>query len=250
MINNKYLYFTSSISDFNTHKVYGAIIRFSLDDLGNNTNVRYDAKLDLDVKSITPVDGANNPEYFGTHLSNDTSKMKVYSWKDNSNTTEEQIVNISAWNDIHNTEYCTTRSDLWWCKAHTSSKIRSAWLYDNTINFLWNAVVTYDKGKTWHPYVDVATFKLRKNMKYERKYYLVDNSKEWVFGAVTPDKNNRLGIIAYYVTTNSTNPYFNLAFGLFNHTSNKWDLGTLVPSTSNMPVRDEHNRTDYTWGIS
>ena len=104
VINNKYLYFTSSISNYNTHKVYGAIIRFSLNDLGNNTNVRYDAKLDLDVKSITPVDGANNPQYFGTHLSNDTSKMKVYSWKDNSNTTEEQIVKISAWNDIHNTE--------------------------------------------------------------------------------------------------------------------------------------------------
>ena len=149
--------------------------------------------------------------------------------KDKSNTTEEQIVNISAWNDIHNTEYFYHKIRLWWCKAHTSSKIRSAWLYDNTINFLWNAVVTYDKGKTWHPYVDVATFKLGKNMKYERKYYLVDNSKEWVFGAVTPNKNNRLGIIAYYVTTNNTNPYFNLAFGLFNHTSNKWDLGTLVP---------------------
>ena len=78
----------------------------------NNTNVRYDAKLDLDVKSITPVDGANNPLYFGTHLSNDTSKMKVYSWKDNSNTTKEQIVNISAWNDIHNTEYCPAKIRL------------------------------------------------------------------------------------------------------------------------------------------
>ncbi|TLX89573.1 MAG: hypothetical protein E6K94_09720 [Thaumarchaeota archaeon] len=246
--NNKYLYITSSIIDRNTHNAYGSIIRFTLNDLGNNTNARFDAKLDRDVKSITPVDGANNPQYFGTHLPNDTSKMKIYSWNDNSNYAREQIVNISPWNDIHNLEYCIPTSDLWWCKAHTSSKIRSAWLYDNTINFLWNAVVTYDRGKNWHPYIDVATFQLGKKMSYERKYHLADESKEWVFGAATPDNKGRLGLIAFYVTNNSSNPYFNLGFGIFNQASDKWDFGSLVRSTSYMPVLNKTNGPDYNWG--
>ena len=95
VINNKYLYFTSSIIAFetqNTSKTYGSIIRFSLNDLGNETNAKYDAKLDRGVTSITPVDGSNNPVYFGTHLGNDTSKMKIYSWNDNSDSTKEKIV--------------------------------------------------------------------------------------------------------------------------------------------------------------
>ena len=247
VINDKYLYFTSSIGVFDTSEIYGSIIRFSLSDLANKTNARYDAKLDRDVKSITPVDGSNDPVYFGTHLRNDTSKMKIYSWNDNSNSTKERIVQISAWNDIHNKDYCTANSDLWWCKAHTSSKIRSSWLYNNTINFLWNAVTTYDGGKKWLPYVDGATFRLDKNMAYERKYYLADRSKGWVFGAAIPDSKNRLGMIAFYVT-NSTYPAFNLGFGIFNHTSDKWDVVRLASSISHMPVLGKNNRTDYTWG--
>jgi len=247
VINDKYLYFTSSIGVFAASETYGSIIRFSLGDLAENTNARYVAKLDREVNSITPVDGSKNPVYFGTHLRNDTSKMKVYSWNDNSNSTKQKIVRISAWNDIHNKEYCTETSDLWWCKAHTSSKIRSSWIYKNTINFLWNAVTTYDRGRTWVPYVDSATFRLDKNMAYERKYYLADRSKGWVFGAATPDSKNRLGMIAFY-ETNSTHPAFNLAFGKFNHDSHKWEVVRLASSTSHLPVLDNNNRTDYTWG--
>jgi hypothetical protein len=247
VVNNKYLYFTSSIGEFDTSETYGSIVRFSLNDLGNNTIVRYDAKLDRDVKQITPVDGSKNPVYFGSHLGNDTSKMKIYSWNDNSNSTEEKIVRISAWNDIHNNKICKKTPDLWWCKAQTSSKIRSSWLYKNTINFLWNAVVTYDGGRKWLPYVDGATFKLDRDMAYERKYYLADRSKGWVFGAATPDSKNRLGMIAFY-DTNSKHPAFKLGFGIFNHNSHKWDVVSLATSTSRMPVLNESSKWDYTWG--
>jgi hypothetical protein len=247
VINDKYLYFTSSIGVFAASETYGSIIRFSLRELADNTNASFVAKLDREVSSITPVDGSKNPVYLGTHLRNDTSKMKIYSWNDNSNSTKEKIVRISAWNDIHNRKYCTATSDLWWCEAHTSSKIRSSWLYKNTINFLWNAIVTYDGGRKWLPYVDSATFRFDKNMAYERKYHLADRSKAWVFGAATPDSKNRLGMIAFY-ETNSTHPEFNLAFGKFNHASHKWDVVKLASSTSHMPVLDNNNRTDYTWG--
>jgi hypothetical protein len=248
VINGKYLYFTSSIIDIDTSETYGSIIRFSLNDLGNNTNARYDAMLDREVKSITPVDGSKNPVYFGTHLRNDTSKMKIYSWNDNSNTTNEKIVRISAWNDIHNKEFCTESSNLWWCKAHTSSKIRSSWLYKNTIDFVWNAVTTYDGGRKWIPYVDGATFKIDKNMAYERKFYLADRSKGWVFGAATPDSKNRLGIVAFYVTNNNTHPVFNFGFGKYNHNSHKWDIVRVASSITHMPVLNETNGIDYTWG--
>lgn len=248
IVNDKYLYFTSSVADFFTGKTYGAIIRFSLNDLGNHTTVNFDAKLDREVISITPVDGTSNPVYLGTHLPNDTSKMKIYSWTDNSNFTHEKIVNINPWNDIHNAEYCNTESKLWWCQAHTSSKIRNAWLFNNTISFLWNAVITYDNGKTWQPFIDAATFDLNNNMTYTRKYYLSNDSIPWVFGAATPDDNNRLGLIAYYITNNNTNPYLNLAFGVFNHTNNKWDLDEVIWSNLHLPVIDKNNKANYDWG--
>lgn len=247
-VNDKYLYFTSSVADFFTGKTYGSVIRFSLNDLGNQTTVNFDAKLDKEVIAITPVDGTTNPVYLGTHLPNDTSKMKIYSWADNSNFTHEKIVNIDPWNDIHNSEYCNSESKLWWCKAHTSSKIRNAWLFNNTINFLWNAVITHNNGKTWQPFIDVATFDLNNNMTYARKYYLTDESIPWVFGASIPDNNDRLGLIAYYITNNNTNPYLNLAFGVFNHTSNKWDLEEVLWSNLHLPVIDKNNKLNYDWG--
>jgi len=245
--NDKYLYLTSGVFDYGSNKNYGSIVRFSLNDLGNLTATDFTSKLDEEVKDITPVDGTQNPVYFGTHLPDNSSKMKIYSWEDNSNSTIEQYVNIQPWNDIHNSEICGLDSELWWCKAHTSSKIRSSWLYNNSINFLWNAVVTYDNGTDWHPYIDVATFDLD-TMSYERKYHLSDESIPWIFGAAIPGKNGLLGIIGYYTSNNYTNPYLHFAFGIFDHTDNKWKMTKLLSSSNPLPVINEDGKKDYNWG--
>jgi hypothetical protein len=108
---------------------------------------------------------------------------------------------------------------------------------------MWNSITTYDNGVTWRPYIEVATFNLNKNMSYERKYHIADNFKPWIFGSAVPNVKGELGAIAYYFTSNNSdpniNPYLNLAFGKFNHSSNKWDMISLI---------NENMRYDYNFG--
>ena len=261
VISKDYLYLTSSlVVGENCEKEYGTIFRISLDDLSNSLKrldptIPYHVILDRNVTAITPVDAAaGRTTYFGAHLKNN-SLMKLYEWKEDSNSFTNQSVHIAPWNDIHNLQICgsnPTNSDLWWCKANTSSRIRSAWLHNNTLNFLWNSVTTFDNGSTWKPYIDVATFNLGNNMSYERKYYVADNCRPWIFGAAMPNANDDLGIVAYYVTGNdgdvNINPYLNLAFGLFNHTTNKWSMMSLINSSSSIPVKNEEMKDDYNFG--
>ncbi|HJR83750.1 MAG TPA: hypothetical protein VJ772_00120 [Nitrososphaeraceae archaeon] len=260
ILTNDFAYITSSlvIGD-NCEREYGTILRISLNDLSNSLNrlskLTYTAVLDRNVTGIAPIDGSyNDTAYFGAHLKN-TSNMKIIKWEEDSNAITNQTVSIAPWNNIRNSDYCGTDpsdSDLWWCKAHTSSRIRSAWLYNDSLNFMWNAITTYDNGATWKPYIDVATFNINNNMSYDRKYHIADASKQWIFGSAIPSFRGDLGVIAYYVTSNNTdpdiNPYFNLAFGQFNHSSSRWDMIPLINSTHSIPVKDEKNNDDHNFG--
>lgn len=253
VLSNNFFYFTTSVLDALEGNEYAIIIRCPLIefnaalDLPTHParNVQCDLILDREVKAITPVSGATDPMYFGAHITGITSKMKIYTWYERSSSIGKTIINITEWNNINNREICSIDSQNWWCQANTSSRIRSAWLHDNSINFMWNAIGTYD-GNTWKPYVDSASFDLNNNMTYERKYYITDNLRQWVFGAATSN-NNKIGTTAFY-TTDNHNPFLNLAFGIFNSTNNKWELMQVLNSTSSLPVLNEENRSDYNWG--
>lgn len=261
ILSKDYLYLTSSLTvGEHCEKEYGAILRVPLSNLSDSLNnikseISVDAILDRNVTGIAPVNGFyNSSVFFGAHIKN-TSQMKVYEWNEDTNSFSNKTVSIAPWNNIHSAEYCGTdrsRSDTWWCKANTSSRIRSAWLYENSLHFMWNSVTTYDNGVTWKPYIDVASFDIKRNMTYERKYYIADNFKPWIFGSAVPNVKGELGVIAYYYTSNNSNPnidpYLNLAFGKFNHSSNKWDMISLINSSATLPVKDENMNKDYNFG--
>lgn len=273
VIGNQYLYLTTSIKHCfgapQTCGLYGAIIRFALDDFESviedpsNSRIKYDAILDKSVTSIAAVDHSTNPMYFGAHVPWDSRtpndlKIKIYQWYTNSSTIDKDNitqVKIDKWNPIQNDVYC---SDFlfWWCAADTNDKIRSAWMYNNTINFLWNSVTTYDNGRSWIPYIDVATFNVS-DLKYSHKYYVTQKSVPWIFGAASPNSKGQLGIIAYYVDNNITNsdiyPYLNLAFGIFNEDKQKWEMVPIINSTASLPVINPINnnkdlKKEYNFG--
>jgi hypothetical protein len=254
VIGKNYLYITAS-TVLSCSKAYGTIFRLSLNDLGNSTlnkdhlSFHYDVILDRNVTAISPVDAASDPMYFGSQMPNNDA-MKLYIWYENMSSPTNRTVNIDHWNDIHNANSCGENSQSWWCRANTSSHIRSAWLFNHSINFLWNALTTYDKGMTWMPYTDVATFKLDNNMSYERKYYLADPSTEWIFGSAIPNDRQDLGIITFYVNSSAessaiVHPHLNLAFGVYNLTENKWDMMPLINSSSSLPVINETGGLEY-----
>ncbi|HET7283448.1 MAG TPA: hypothetical protein VFI70_02075, partial [Nitrososphaeraceae archaeon] len=261
ILSKNYLYLTSSVVvGQNCEKEYGAILRIPLDNLSNALNnpysvIPYYAVLDRNVTAIAPVDAGNSTSvYFGAHLK-DNASMKIYEWKEGLNSMTNQTVSVAPWNNIHNSEFCglnPSNSEKWWCKANTNTRIRSTWFYNDSLNFMWNSIISYDNGSTWKPYIDVATFDINRNMSYQRKYYVADDSRPWIFGAAIPNDRGDLGIIAYYVTSNNmdpnVNPYLNLAFGTFNQTTNKWDMKPLVNSSEALPVKNEEMKHDYNFG--
>jgi hypothetical protein len=266
VISKDYLYISGSlVVGDNCQNEYGTIIRIPLNDLSNSLDyppphtISYYTVLDRNVTAISPIDGISNATaYFGAHLKN-SSQMKIYEWKENSNSLTNKTISIAPWTDIHNSKVCNNNSSksdkfLWWCEANTSSRIRSAWLYNDTLNFAWNALATNNNGSTWYPYIDVATFNINKNMSYERKYYVTDNTRPWIFGTAIPNAKGDLGILAYYITSKginsnpNINPYFNLAFGIFNNHTNKWEMMSIADSSSPLPVKDEKGNKDYNFG--
>jgi hypothetical protein len=267
VIANGFLYITTSVfnNDVNPMRVYGAIFRIAIDDLNSELqpsdpvlesaspkDLRYELVLDRNVTAITPVDGASDPMYFGAHVPSNVSAMKIYEWPTNTNIPTARMVSITPWNSINNKDICVPSSVDWWCKAKTSSRIRSAVLLNNTVNFWWNALTTYDKGTTWIPFIDSASFVLDKNLAYERKYYLSTQSTPWLFGAAASNKNSAVGIGAYYVDSRNSDsrqrPYLNFAFGLFNDTSNKWNMIPVINSSAPLPILNETSARDYNFG--
>lgn len=252
-LGNKYLYMTTSLINENENKSYGVILRFPLNDLGNFTASSYGTFLDREVDGIIPVEGLgkNNTAYFGAQIPVTNDKIRIYEWAENSREPKFHDVRIDSWNDIHNTEYCGASSVYWWCKANfADSRIRSAWLFKNSINFLWNSVATNGNGTTWNPYIEIATIKLDDNFTYDNsaKYRVVDKNHTWIYASVVPSIDGRLGVAAFTTSGNASNPYMNLAFGVFNDTIKKWEMTDLVNSSFTLPVINDEGNEDFNWG--
>jgi hypothetical protein len=257
VLTDRYLYLTTSV--YSDNAKYGLIFRLSLDDLSNSldrqadnrTAINYELKLDRDVETVAPIDGASDPMYFGTHLPNNTALMKIYSWFNNSTSLNSTEIAVTPWNGIKNRAACAN-PEWWWCNANITSRITSAWLSDNTINFLWNAIISYDRGSSWLPYIDSATFYVNDSLRYERKYHLADSNTFWVFGAVSPNNQGDLGVGALYVDTrlngSLSSPYVNYAFGVFDETKNKWGMMPIINSSAPLPVQNEKGKEDYNIG--
>ncbi len=255
-VTDKFYYLTTTVYDLNEGKQYGLITRFSLDDLANSIDnptrvFNYEVVLDRGVKQITPVNGASNPMSFGAQLLNESS-MKLYFWYNDLSAPINISKPISPWTAINDPKMCHPNLETWWCKANTDSRIRSAWMLGNSINFMWNALGSFDNGTTWIPYVDSATFHLGKKDPYERKYLISEKNRPWTFGAASPAVNGDLGASAYYIDMDKPDlfnkTYFNHAFGVFNNTSNKWDMMQIINSTFPLPVKNEENTYDYNFG--
>jgi hypothetical protein len=257
VLTDKYLYMTTSVYDDNAK--YGMVFRFSLDDLsdsidqpaGDRTAINYEFVLDRNVETIAPVDGASNPMYFGSHLPRNNTIMRIYTWFDDSPSLNSTDVEITPWNNIKNRAACTN-PDRWWCNANTSSRVTSAWMSENTVNFMWNAILSYNRGDSWLPYIDSATLYVNESLGYERRYHLADPNNFWIYGAASPSKAGDLGVSAFYVDTSAPNstaqPYMNFAFGVFNNTENTWEMMPILNSSAPLPVLNEERNKDYNFG--
>ena len=103
---------------------------------------------------------------------------------------------------------------------------------------------------SWIPYIEVATFKLGGNLTYDNntKYRVTDKEHAWLYGSAMPSADGRLSVVAYTTSGNASSPHMNLAFGIFNDITKKWDMTSLINSSHALPVINDEGKEDFNWG--
>lgn len=258
------LYITTSVYDVFGEALNGVILRIPLNPLSSDLNMlqsihapasrfNYEIILDKEVNQILPVQGSPNPIYFGAQVPFSNSEMKIYQWTENDPDIQSTILEIEPYNKINNENICNSGGNVsyWWCYGNTDSRLRSAWFFQNSLNFLWNSVTSYDSGQTWIPYVDSVTFYIDQDYYQEKKYHLADNSTGWLFGSGTSNYG-KIGVGALYYDLNTSNgqsnPLINYAFGKYNDHIGKWEMSKFFESSHPLPVIDENGNADFNIG--
>jgi hypothetical protein len=230
------------------------MLRISLDDLASRSGIGpafeyyIDETLPPTSHTFTPVQGANNTMYWGVHLS--TSKMRLYEWADSerNNTVQSFDRDVPAWTLLTRGDgECTGPSDQNWC-GRGQSKIRGAFMANNTIGFFWDTAKggLSENGATFpYPYINAATFDTTNNMTYVGRPYLWSPTFAWMYGFGSPDDQGNVAIQAVY----GGGPYSpSVAAGVgsdFSGESSPWNM-IQVANGTNGPTLTSFSRPS--WG--
>lgn len=211
-LSNKYLYITMNMIQHHPSEdpefLRPIILRILLDDLARtdaNIGPAYeyydDTSLPNSSHTFTPIQGASDKMYWAIHLSND--KMRIYEWPDSLPRTAVKIFDrsVPAWTPLNRLEgECPGPDGNNWC-VRGMSKIRGAFMSNDTIGFLWDA---NKGGKSINnatfpfPYIDAATFDTDDNMTYSGRPYLWSPDFAWMYGFASPDELGNVAIQAFY----------------------------------------------------
>ena len=215
------------------------ILKWSLDSLAKaaptNIKVRYlEYLLDQDhpIKSmhtITPVQGASNIMFFGTHLTND--RMRIFKWVDTSDRIEQFDQSIDPWQPSEaGSMLCKSKDGNNWC-GRADNRILSGWVRGDTVGFIWN--VGQGKGFAY-PYINAATFSIR-DMSYTGRPYVWHSDYAWMYGFTSPNKRG-LALVAF-VGGGALYPTVNFAIAdNYVHPPPGWVMYWIASST-NAPAR-------------
>lgn len=172
------------------------IIRMSLDDMaaGNAVTPFYYAVTDR--FNFTPVQGARDTMYWGTH--NTTSSMRVYRWSDSSLTIFWDDITIPAWTaTTRGSAICTTTDGYNPC-ARFDDRIVSGWVAnwdgypgERVIGFFWN--VKQDGVTFLKPYTNAAVFKER-DRAYVSRPFIWNSTIAWIYAAGAPNARGNIGV--------------------------------------------------------
>ena len=241
-IGDQYLYFTTNVFSLDGEFIRSVIARISLDDLRDAVPPALDVYFDTsgDVFTFTPVQGAKNVMYWGSHVSN--SEMRIYAWPENQPWTEitRADVEVPAWTPASMIGMrCPSPDGNDMC-GRADSRITAGWISGDSIGFFWNA----DRGgQSVHgatfpwPYINAATFNVN-NMTYQGRPYIWSTDFAFLYGSASANIRGDVGIELVY---GGGNRYPSLAAGIADSVSGNpppWDLTTLMVGT-NGPSRGE-----------
>lgn len=189
--------------------------------------------LSADPSTLTPVQGASDVMYLGTHNGND--KIRIYSVPEKGSAYSWVDKQISAYNS-GGTFTCPGLDGRDWCgraQTNTGDLITNGWAASGYVGFFWNVG---NGGGFAQPHVDAAVFDINDNFNYVARPLIWNNDHAWMYAYASP-AGGSLALSAYYGGGNKYNPGENVAISYVKQADNLplsggWKFAGTVDSTA------------------
>jgi hypothetical protein len=191
-LTDNYLFITSNMFDGTSRAV---IAKVSLSSLASGSSIVFNyfehPFEGRGRRTVTPIQGATDTMYLGTHLSND--QMRIYKWPEASGTYFWYDRNIDSWTaSARGSMHCASPDGFNWC-AFADNRVLGGWIQNGVVGFLWNV----GEGNGFkYPYVNMATFG-GADLSYQRRPLVWNDNYAWMYGHVSPNSRG-LGLAAYW----------------------------------------------------
>ncbi len=190
-LTDNYLYICTNMFNAAGDFTRPAILRMPLQGLKQHGSFNYDYMAGEGHSTYTPVMGATNTMYWGTHVSN--SMLTIYAWPENSTNVTHYDRSVPAYTYLTKNGKCPGPDKKNWC-GRSDSRLLSGWVANGVIGFMWNA------GKSSgfpFPYVNAATFRVS-DMTYIGRPAIWNSKYAFQYAHVAPNSAGNLGISIFF----------------------------------------------------
>jgi hypothetical protein len=224
-ISNNYLFITSNVFDGTSRAVMSKVSLVSLAAHSAISFGFFEHPFQAQGRrTVTPVQGATDTMYFGTHLSND--QMRIYKWPDASNTISWFDRKIAAWTpSARGSMSCSGPDGFNWC-SFADNRVLNGWIRNGVVGFLWNVG---QGGGFAFPYLNSATFAIP-DMSYRDRPLIWNPNNAWMYGFASPNGRG-LGLVAF-AGGGASHPQINIAVSDNFQSSPPWHMSGVASGTN------------------
>ncbi len=187
-LSNDYLWLATNLFSTTTgFWTQTRVLKLPLDALRDCLGFGYSYHFNTAYFNATPVSGATDTMYWGTHAS--TSSLVIYSWQEDSGSVSSSAVAVPAWTSTpRGSAYCGNADNY---GGRTDDRILTGWVSRGVIGFMWNV---QEGGGFIYPYVNAATFD-EATKAYLARPYVFNGSYCWLYPSMAVNSRGDLGMV-------------------------------------------------------
>ena len=187
-ISNDYLWLATNLFSTTTGLwVETRVLKLPLDALRDCLGFGYSYHFNTAYFNATPVSGATDTMYWGTHQN--TSRLRIYSWQEDSGSVAVTGVDIPAWTNTNRGDAYCGNARNW--GGRTDARILTGWVSRGVIGFMWNV---QEGGGFTYPYVNAATFD-EATKAYIGRPFVFNGSYCWLYPSMAVNSRGDLGLV-------------------------------------------------------
>lgn len=224
---NDYVYLATNIFTVAGSWSETRMLKLPLDGLGACVGFGYSYLPNTALFNATPVQGAQDTMYWGTHVN--TSTLRIYAWQEDSGSISWWDVGVPAWTSTWRGSAICGSPDNW--GGRTDDRILTGWLAKGVLGFMWNVA---QGGGFTYPYVNAATFN-EATKAYIGRPYVFNPTYCWLYPSMSVNYRGDLGLVIH----GGTNP--NIWAGVdddYNGVPPGWEVLSIVTSAA-LPTDDK-----------